>query len=326
MRAFEPGHDPLACVMRAGLVESVHYGSMVVLAPDGSVRLALGDPDAVMYPRSAMKPVQASAMVCLGLELPADLLALAAASHSGEQAHLDGVRRILAAYGLAEADLRNPEDLPLEPAVRDAWVRAGCPGSRLSQNCSGKHASMLATSRLNGWSVGDYLASDHPLQQEIARTVEDLAGESIANVAVDGCGAPLFALTLTGLARAIARIATSEEGSAERAVADAIRLHPEMLGGSDRPVTRLIEAVPGLISKEGFEGVQVAAMPDGSVVAVKVSDGSGRPRTQLVAAGLALCGVRRERLAPFLTADGSVRLAGELLRLQLDGLATPFPP
>lgn len=312
MRAAEPRHEPLAFVMRSGLVESVHYGSMVVLAPDGSVRLAIGDPDAVMYPRSAMKPVQASAMVRLGLELPADLRALAASSHSGEAMHIDGVRRILDLHGLSGRDLRNPEGLPLDPEVRDAWVRSGRPGSPLSQNCSGKHASMLATARLNDWSLADYLDPDHPLQKEIARTVEALAEESIAKVAVDGCGAPLFALTLTGLARAIAGIASSAEGSAERQVADAIRQYPEMLGGAGRPVTRLIEAVPGLIAKDGFEGVQVAAMPDGSAVAVKVSDGSNRPRTQAVAAGLALCGVDRQRLAPFLAADDGVQLAAGL--------------
>lgn len=299
-----PRHEPLAYVLRAGLVESVHHGSMIVLGPDGAVRFTAGDPDAVHYPRSSMKPVQATAMMRLGLDLPADLLALAASSHSGEQRHVDGVRRLLDLHGLGPEHLRNPVGWPLDPHVRDGWIAAGAGPSRLGQNCSGKHAAMLATARLNGWSTGDYLSQQHPLQRAIAATVTDLAGESPARVAVDGCGAPLFAVTLRGLARAVGAIAAAEAGTPEAAVARAIRTHPGMLGGVGRPVTELIEAVPGLVAKDGFEGVQVAALPDGSSVAVKVADGANRPRSQLTAAGLALCGVPVARLAPFL--DGAL--------------------
>lgn len=305
MRA--PAHAPLAFVMRSGLVESVHYGSVVVLAPDGTVGYAAGEPAAVHYPRSAMKPVQAAAMVRTGLDLPPDLLALAAASHSGESFHLDGVRRILAAHGLTEEQLRNPEGLPLDERVRDEWVARGLPARRSAQNCSGKHAAMLATARVNGWSTSDYLDPDHPLQKEIARTVEELAGESIARVAVDGCGAPLFALSLTGLARALGRIASAPSGTPEGRVAEAIRRHPELLGGTHRPVTALIRAVPGLIAKDGFEGVQVAALSNGSSVAVKIADGSARARMAVTASALARCGVDREGLAPFFSgAEGVV--------------------
>ncbi|MGH3434298.1 MAG: asparaginase [Thermocrispum sp.] len=313
-----PRHEPLAYVLRAGLVESVHHGSMIVLGPHGEVRFAAGDPHAVHYPRSAMKPVQAAAMVRLGLDLPVDLLALAAASHSGEERHVAGVWRLLARYGLSEDHLRNPADLPLDPVVRDARLAVGDGPSRLTQNCSGKHAAMLATARHNGWPTEDYLNPAHPLQRAIAGTVADLAGEPPARVAVDGCGAPLFAVTLRGLARAVGAIATAERATPEAAVARAIRSHPEMLGGTGRPVTGLIRAVPGLVAKDGFEGVQVAALPDGSAVAVKVADGANRPRMQLTAAGLALCGVDVERLAPFLDGalDGGpdgVRLAASLV-------------
>jgi L-asparaginase II len=312
-----PKHEPLAYVLRSGLVESVHYGSMIVLGPDGDVVFATGEPDAVHYPRSAMKPVQAAAMVRLGLRLPPDLLALAASSHSGERRHVDGVRRILAEAGVGEDELRNPADRPLDQAVRDAHVAAGQPPSRLVQNCSGKHAAMLATARGNDWPTAGYLDPAHPLQQAIAATVTELAGERPAHVAVDGCGAPLFAVTLRGLARAAAAIATAQPQTAEAAVAEAIRRHPEMLGGTDRSVTRLIRQVPGLIAKDGYEGVQIAALPDGSAVAVKVADGSPRPRDQLTAAGLVLCGVEPNRVAGFLAdAAGSggdgVRLAGTL--------------
>lgn len=303
--------------MRAGLVESVHHGSMIVLGPHGESHFAAGDPDAVHYPRSAMKPVQAAAMVRLGLELPPDLLALAAASHSGERRHIDGVRRLLSLHGLTPSELDNPVDLPLDPAVRDEWIAAGAQPSRLVQNCSGKHAAMLATARHNGWSTHDYRRPEHPVQQGIAATVEELTGESIARVAVDGCGAPLFAVTLRGLARAAGAIAKADAGSAEGRVAQAIRAHPEMLGGTGRPVTELIRAIPGLIAKDGFEGVQVAALPDGSAVAVKVADGSNRARMQLTAAGLALCGVAQELLAPFV--DGALTSRDDGVQL-----AAPF--
>lgn len=292
MPVESPRHEPLAYVMRSGLVESVHHGSMVVLAADGSVRFAAGDPDAVHYPRSALKPVQAAAMARLGLELPAELLSLAASSHSGESQHVEGVRRMLALNGLAPNELANPADLPLDPKVRDEWLATGAGPNRLVQNCSGKHAAMLATARHNGWTTHDYLDPAHPLQRKIARTVAELASEPVAHVAVDGCGAPLFALSLTGLARAAGRVAHSPASSPEGRVARAIREHPEMLGGTGRPVTELIHAVPGLIAKDGIEGVFVAALPDGSAVAVKVADGSNRPRTQLAAVGLRMCGVR----------------------------------
>ncbi len=152
-------------------------------------------------------------MVRAGLPLDGALLSLAAASHSGEERHLDGARRILQQAGLAEEHLRNVPDLPFDPAVRDTWVRAGRGPSRLAQNCSGKHAAMLYTAKLNGWSLDDYLDPAHPLQQAVAETVEDLTGRRVATVTVDGCGAPLFAVSLEGLARAAARIAGGAPGT-----------------------------------------------------------------------------------------------------------------
>ncbi|OSP42161.1 asparaginase, partial [Streptomyces sp. 13-12-16] len=141
----EPLHAPVAHLIRGGVVEGVHYGSVVVLGPDGEVDFRLGDIEAACYPRSALKPVQAVAMVRAGLPLDGELLSLAAASHSGEERHLAGARRILELAGLTEDDLRNVPDLPFDPVVRDTWVREGRPPSRLAQNCSGKHAAMLYT-------------------------------------------------------------------------------------------------------------------------------------------------------------------------------------
>ncbi|MBB5925716.1 asparaginase [Streptomyces echinatus] len=287
----EPLHAPVAHLVRGGVVEGIHYGSVVVLGPDGQVRFQLGDIEAAFYPRSALKPVQAVAMLRAGLPLDGALLSLAAASHSGEERHLDGARRILELAGLTEDDLRNVPDMPYDPAVRDTWIREGRPPSRLAQNCSGKHAAMLWTARLNGWSLDDYLDPKHPLQQAVAESVEDLTGQRAARVTVDGCGAPLFSISLHGLARALARITSAEPGTPEARVADAMRDHAELASGAGRDVAALMRAVPGLLAKDGFEGVQVAALPDGTAVAVKIADGANRARIPVAAAALARAGV-----------------------------------
>ncbi|MEW2288118.1 asparaginase [Streptomyces sp. NPDC047841] len=295
----EPLHTPVAHLVRGGVVEGVHYGSVVVLGTDGQVRLQLGDTEAAFYPRSALKPVQAVAMVRAGLPLDGELLSLAAASHSGEERHLAGTRRILELAGLGEDDLRNVPDMPFDPVVRDAWVREGRLPSRLAQNCSGKHAAMLWTAKLNGWSLDDYLAPEHPLQQAVAATVEELTGQRVARVTVDGCGAPLFAISLHGLARALARITSAAPGTPEARVADAMREHAEMASGSGRDVAALMRAVPGLLAKDGFEGVQAAALPDGRAVAVKIADGANRARIPVAAAALARAGVDPALLTEF---------------------------
>ncbi|MDF3301387.1 asparaginase [Streptomyces tropicalis] len=295
----EPLHAPVAHLIRGGVIEGIHYGSVAVLDTDGTVGLQLGDIEAAFYPRSALKPLQAAAMVAAGLPLDGALLSLAAASHSGEERHLAGTRRILDLAGLAEDDLRNVPDLPYDPAVRDTWVREGRPASRLAQNCSGKHAAMLYTCRLNGWSLHDYLEPAHPLQQAIAGTVEDLTGQRLAGVTVDGCGAPLFSVSLHGLARAAARITTAAPGTPAARVADAMREHAEMASGSGRDVAALMRAVPGLLAKDGFEGVQVAALPDGRAVAVKIADGANRARIPVAAAALVRAGVDPGLLTDF---------------------------
>ncbi|MEU5845880.1 asparaginase [Saccharopolyspora shandongensis] len=294
-----PAHVPLVHVLRDGLVESVHHGSVVVVAPDGSILFQAGDAETACYPRSAAKPMQAVAMVRLGLSLPPDLLALTAASHSGEQIHLAGAQRALEAGGSTEDDLGNPADLPYDPAEREAWIAAGLPARKLAHNCSGKHASMLHVSRRQGWSTSDYLDPAHPLQREIASTVEELTGQRIANVAVDGCGAPLFAVSLRGLATAAGRIASAPVDSPEGAVAQAFRAHPEMVAGTRRDTTALMAAVPGLIAKDGFEAVQIAALPDGTAIALKIADGSDRARLPATIAALEIAGVDPGLLARF---------------------------
>ncbi|WP_190014427.1 asparaginase [Streptomyces lucensis] len=295
----EPRHEPVAHLIRGGVVEGVHYGSVVVLDADGQVTFRLGDTEAAFHPRSAVKPVQAVAMLRAGLPLEGELLSLAGASHSGEERHIAGTRRILALAGLTEDDLRNVPDMPFDPVVRDAWVREGRTPSRLAQNCSGKHAAMLWTAKLNGWSLEDYLDPSHPLQRAVRDTVEDLTGRRVAGVTVDGCGAPLFSISLLGLARALSRIASAAPGTPEDRVAGAMREHAEMASGAGRDVAALMRAVPGLIAKDGFEGVQVAALPDGRAIAVKIADGANRARIPVAAAALVRAGVDPALLTQF---------------------------
>jgi L-asparaginase II len=212
-------------------------------------------------------------MVAAGLELPERLLALAAASHSGDLMHREGALEILAGVGLGADALQCPADVPYGARERLEWTRTGHDKERIAHNCSGKHAAMIATAAINGWPTATYREPDHPLQQRIALLVEELSGEPIAGVTIDGCGAPLFAISTRGLARAISRLVTSEEHGR---VAAAMRAHPEMVAGTDRSTTHFMRAVPGLIVKECAEGVQIAALADGRTLAVKVEDGSMR--------------------------------------------------
>ncbi|HJQ07500.1 MAG TPA: asparaginase [Nocardioides sp.] len=293
--AHPPAYVPLVQLVRDGMVEGVHHGSVVVHAPDGGLRWSLGDATTPIYPRSAAKPLQAVALLRAGLDLPADQLALAGASHSGEAIHLATAEAILA--GLDADLLGNPADLPYDPIEHDAWVAAGRGPSRLAHNCSGKHAAMLRACRLNGWPVEGYLSPDHPLQRLVAEVVTELSGEKPAHVAADGCGAPLFALSLSGLARAIARIATAPAGTPEHTVASAYRSHPELVAGNRRDTTALMRVVPGLLAKDGFEGVQVLALPDGTTAAIKIADGSDRARHAATLAVLRRLGVDPVALA-----------------------------
>jgi L-asparaginase II len=263
----------------------------VALGADGAVVLSSGAPDDPIFPRSSNKPMQAVGMLEAGLDLDGELLALACASHSGEPFHLDGTRRILAAAGLDESALQTPPDYPVDETTRTAYVAAGGTPAPVAMNCSGKHAAMLATCVANGWPTETYRDADHPLQVALRGTVERLAGEKVAAVGVDGCGAPLLALSLTGVARAFAVIATAPEGSAEHRVATAIRRHPLWLGGTGRDVSRLIAGVDGLIAKDGAEGVYAAALPDGRSAALKIDDGGQRARPPVMVAALRALGV-----------------------------------
>lgn len=298
--------DPILVeVVRNGYVESVHHGRVAVTNPDGRLASSVGAEFAPMYPRSASKPLQAVGMLRAGLELDGELLALVCASHSGEDFHLDGVRRILAGAGLDESALQTPPDWPLDDLARELAVRVGQPKTSLAMNCSGKHAGMLATARAHDWPVADYRDPDHPVQLAILRALDDLSGQPATNLAVDGCGAPLFAFSLYGLARAYGRIAAASDGP-EAAVATAMGEHPAWVSGTRRDEYALHRAVPGLITKSGAEAVQAVGLPDGRGVAVKISDGSPRARAVATAGVLQRLGVE----APTLDEQASAPVLG----------------
>lgn len=286
----------LAEVVRSGFVEGRHRGSLVLLAADGSVELAMGDVSAPVFPRSANKPMQAAAVLRAGLDLSGERLALAAASHSGETFHRDLVQKMLAEHGLTAADLQCPPDLPLDAVEAETYLAAGAVRDRVTMNCSGKHAAMLAVCDLNGWPADSYLDPRHPLQQLILQVVEEAAGEKVAAVGTDGCGAPLMAISLTGLARAFRHFVLAPEGTAERRVADAMRAHPEYVAGTRRPDTWLMREIPGALSKMGAEAVQAFALPDGRALAFKVDDGGLRALGPILARALDLAGVEADVL------------------------------
>ncbi|MFF8832255.1 asparaginase [Streptomyces sp. NPDC015131] len=281
----------LAEVVRSGFVEGHHRGSLVVLAADGTVEMSAGDPAAPVFPRSSNKPMQAAALLRAGLELSGERLALAAASHSGEPAHLDLARKMLAEHGFSEADLQTPPDLPLDPVEAEAYLAAGRVRERITMNCSGKHAAMLAACAANGWDPAGYLDPAHPLQRLILDEVQAASGESVPVVGTDGCGAPLMAISLVGLARAFRAYVLAEPGTPRRRVADAMRAHPEYVAGERRPDTWLMREVPGALSKMGAEAVQAVALADGRALAFKIDDGSMRAIGPVLARALGMMGV-----------------------------------
>lgn len=282
---------PLAVVTRSDRTESIHHGAVVGVERDGSIAFSHGDPHVAIYPRSSLKPMQATAMVRAGLDLPDHLLAIVCASHDGSAAHLAAVRSILASAGLDESWLCNTADYPLDPTAAEDIIRAGGNRTALQMNCSGKHAGMLATCITRGWAHdGSYLDLDHPLQQSINVAIGELS-EGVAHVGIDGCGAPTHMVSLVGLARAFAAIASGSAGEAGARVHQAMTSNPVMVGGGRRDVTLMMQGVTGLMAKDGADGVFAAALPDGRAVALKVADGSARARPAVMRMALTELGI-----------------------------------
>lgn len=281
--------DVLVEVERSGLVESRHRGVLVHTGPDGSVDWAIGDPDTVIFPRSANKPVQALAMLEAGLLLEGSELAIATSSHHGEVSHLEQVRGVLARAGLDESALQTPASWPDSPHEHARVIREGGGKAPILMDCSGKHAAMLLTCVLRGWSTHDYLAPEHPLQRQVTATFTRLTGAAPDVVGVDGCGAPLLATSLVRLARAVGTIATGESEPARRLVA-AITAHPTLVSGTRAPERHFVEQLPGAIAKTGAESTMVVGWPDGSALVGKIEDGSARALTVAMSRAVELLG------------------------------------
>jgi L-asparaginase II len=269
----------LATVTRGGIAESLHLGHLVVLNADGSTYLSKGSPELPIFPRSAVKSLQASTMLKAGLTVSDEELAIICASHSGNQSHIDLVIKMLEKRDIPISALKNAVDKPLGEKEKIAWGEK--PPSQLAQNCSGKHAGMLITCKQNGWDMATYLDMNHPLQIAIKNEIEELAGEKVSAVSIDGCGAPLFALSLIGLARSISNLVKSKE-PIHKQIVTACTTYPELVAGEGRLTTRMMRAVPGLFMKEGAEGIEVCALPDGRVIAIKITDGSWRPVAPII--------------------------------------------
>jgi L-asparaginase II len=256
---------PLATLTRGGLNESFHSGIAVLVDSNGTVLESHGNIQKPMYPRSALKPVQALVMRELGLDLAGVALVLSMASHLGTNAHIDAVDQILTQFSLTRSDLLCPRAFPGNPKARAESNEM----SRIAMNCSGKHASFLATCKLNGWDTNSYLDPAHPLQLKMLEKTEELAGEKIAKVTVDGCGAPLFAISTYGLAKAMAGFSKQGED-----LITAAKANPWAIGDASGADSQFLEQ--GFMAKIGAEGVFVVSTDSHHAVAVKIADGNLR--------------------------------------------------
>lgn len=265
---------------------------------------AVGDVTATVYPRSALKPVQAVAMLELGAHFADDELVLASASHCGSPDHLAVVERMLHDDGRDHHALQCPAQWPLGSAERAARQASGLPATRVTMNCSGKHAGFLRASDAAGADATRYLELEHPVQRHVTDAVERFTGEAVHGTAFDGCGAPLHATSLAALATAIARIASGSTHEAQRLMA-AVAAEPWAIDGTGRANTMVIERLGG-IAKLGAEGVVVIGTRAGVAVAVKVLDGSMRATTPVALSLLASVGA-----IPTDAADDLIELTSE---------------
>jgi L-asparaginase II len=284
---------PLVEVRRGGRIESLHRGAVAVVDRDGRLLYHAGPPDLATFLRSAAKPLQAIPLVESGaagaLGLTGEELAVVCASHTGRPAHLEAVRSILRKAGLTEAALRCGPHPPGDAGSARALVRDGRDPEPIHNNCSGKHAGMLAGCRHRGWPVETYPAPDHPLQREIASVVAACCGieASAMPVGVDGCSVPTFHVRLRDAARAFAVLADPRALPAARRaaihrIAEAMRRHPEMIGGRGRLNTVLqARLADRLVCKTGAEAMFGVGLPArGWGVAVKIEDGNSRATTR----------------------------------------------
>jgi L-asparaginase II len=272
------GAVPLVTVTRSGVEEAVHLGSVAVVEEGGTLVASAGDPGRVAFARSSMKPLQAAVSLdLLGEELTDAEVAVMSASHNGEPVHIETVRRLLERAGFGFDALRCPPTFPLDPEA----ARGVSGPARELHNCSGKHAGMLLASRRQGYDTGSYAEPDHPVQQAVLEAASKAAGAPPVEVGTDGCGLPVHAFSLAGLALIFARLVRpgrlgSLASAAERAVRGMLA-EPYLVAGRDRVCTAVMEVVPGVVVKAGAEGLLCAGVVARGVgIAVKIEDGSSR--------------------------------------------------
>ncbi|MEY4696797.1 MAG: hypothetical protein RIT14_1225 [Pseudomonadota bacterium] len=291
----------MAQLWRGGLLESTHLGHAVICDDTGSVVEAWGNPQAVIFPRSSCKMIQALPLLESGAAAAHGLtdrqVALSCASHEGAALHTGAVADWLSTIGLAETDLRCGAHEPYDRAERNRLIKTDQSPCQLHNNCSGKHAGFLTLNRhLKGHA--DYVEHDHPVQQAARAAFEETTGESSPGFGIDGCSAPNFATSVLGLARAMARFAaaTGEGDTRDRAMhrlTRAMASHPEMVAGEGRACTELMRAMQGRVAiKTGAEAVFVAIVPERRMgIALKITDGGTRGAEAAIAALLVRLGV-----------------------------------
>jgi L-asparaginase II len=288
MSAPVAGSAPVGIhVLRGGRVESRHRVSYAVADASGALRHAGGASDRPVFPRSAVKPLQALVLLESGAAerfgVSQAELALACASHGGEARHVDLVRRWLARLGLDQTALECGTHPPTHAPSAERLLAAGQTPEPVHNNCSGKHTGMLTVARHIAAPLAGYIAADHPVQRLVAATLAEMAGlAALPEPATDGCGIPTYPLTLAQLATAMARLGDPHALSPARRsacleVCRAMTAHPELVAGSGRPCTAIMTAAPDVVVKTGAEGVYAAALPKlGLGLALKVEDGAGR--------------------------------------------------
>ena len=288
--------SPMTEIWRGPFLESVHMGHAVVCDSSGEIVEAWGDPDKIVLPRSSCKMIQALPLITSGAADAAGLttehLALACASHRGAPMHTERVSRWLADLGLDDDDLRCGAHAPYDTDTYHRMLIAGENICQWHNNCSGKHTGFLTLSKHLGGGP-EYLEIDHPVQRAVLEAFERVTGEVSPGHAIDGCSAPNFASSLHGMARAMAHFAASPDGSAEARLHKAMRLHPELVAGENRPCTDLMRATGGKVAlKTGAEGFYTAILPEKKLgVALKISDGASRASECAIAAILVKLGV-----------------------------------
>jgi L-asparaginase II len=336
--AWTMSNPVLVEVLRGAMVESRHTGAVAVADPEGRLVLSLGDVERPVYPRSAVKALQALPLIESGAAdrfgLSHEELALACASHSGEPGHVATAERMLARAGLDGGALECGAHWPINAASAHALARAGGTASALHNNCSGKHAGFLCVACALDEGHANYVSPEHPVQRLVRAAIEDLTGAVLSDevLATDGCSVPTWAIPLKALARGFARFTTGAHIGPERSKAaarlrEACAAHPWHVGGTGRFDTEIMSRFGARVFvKTGAEGVYCAALPEQGIgIAVKCDDGAGRAAEVVTAALLARFmpdAADRDALEPFMRpvarnwngiVTGSSRPSGALL-------------